>query len=146
VHSLVEFVDGSMLAQLGVTDMRHPIQYALTYPERWPSTLAPLDLTAVGRLDFERPDRATFPCLDLGYRALEAGGTAPAVLNAANEVAVQCFLDGKLSFSDIPAVIEESLSRRAGPPAGSIEEVLDADREARRAAADSAKRLFSVSR
>jgi len=146
VHSLVEFIDGSMLAQLGVTDMRHPIQYALTYPERWESPLAPLDLAATGRLDFERPDRVTFPCLELGYRALAAGGTAPAVLNAANEVAVKCFLEGRLTFHDIPAVIEETLSRHAGPPARSIEDVLDADRGARRAATESARRLSSVSR
>jgi 1-deoxy-D-xylulose-5-phosphate reductoisomerase len=146
VHSLVEFVDGSMLAQLGVTDMRHPIQYALTYPERWESSLAPLDLAVAGKLEFERPDRETFPCLELGYRALAAGGTAPAVLNAANEVAVKYFLEGRLTFHDIPAVIEETLSRHAGPPARSIEDVLDVDREARRAAAVSAQRLSSVSR
>jgi len=142
VHSLVEFVDGSMLAQLGVTDMRHPIQYALTWPERWESVLAPLDLAAVGRLDFERPDRQTFPCLDLGYRALAAGGLAPAVLNAANEVAVQSFLEGRLNFTDIPAVIEETLSRHRGGIAQSIEDVLEADRDARLIAAKAAQRVF----
>ena len=134
VHSLVEFRDGSMLAQLGVTDMRHPIQYALTYPDRLETPLTPLDLTEVGRLEFFKPDTAAFPCLRLGYEALAHGGTAPAVLNAANEVAVQAFLDGRIRFTEIPAVIEETLQRHAGPPAHTVEDVLAVDGEARRLA------------
>jgi 1-deoxy-D-xylulose-5-phosphate reductoisomerase len=98
VHSMVEFVDGSVLAQLGVTDMRTAIQYALTYPERWNSSLPSLDIQKLARLEFHEPDREKFPCLNLAYRALRAGGTAPAVLNAANEVAVDAFLSGGLVF------------------------------------------------
>jgi 1-deoxy-D-xylulose-5-phosphate reductoisomerase len=142
---MIEFVDGSMIAQLGVTDMRHPIQYALTYPERWESPLAPLDLAAIGRLDFERPDPDTFPCLRLGYRALESGGSAPAVLNAANEIAVQAFLDRRIGFTDIPVVIEETLQRHPCSAAGSIEDVLDIDRAARAIAADAARSVSACS-
>jgi 1-deoxy-D-xylulose-5-phosphate reductoisomerase len=141
VHSIVEFVDGSMIAQLGITDMRHPIQYALTYPERWDSPLAPLDLAAVGRLEFHRPDRETFRCLDLGYRALAAGGSAPAVLNAANEVAVAAFLEERISLTDIAAVIEETLDRHPCGPAASVEEVLEIDRQARSIAGEAAQRV-----
>ena len=102
VHSMVEFVDGTVLAQLGVTDMRLPIQYALSYPERWDAAIPGMDLTRAMRLDFEVPDRERFPCLDLAYRALAAGGSLPAVLNAANEEAVAAFLDGRIPFTAIP--------------------------------------------
>ena len=140
VHSLIELADGSMLAQLGATDMRHPIQYALTYPERWESQLAPLDLPAVGRLEFEWPDRQSFPCLNLGYAALAAGGSAPAVLNAANEIAVKAFLERRISLPDIAVVIEETLQRHPCRPAGRVEDVLEIDAEARRIADECARR------
>jgi 1-deoxy-D-xylulose-5-phosphate reductoisomerase len=105
VHSMVEFVDGSILAQLGVTDMRLPIQYAFSYPERWSAPLPPLDLLGAGRLDFEPPDVAKFPCLALAFRALRGDDGLPVVLNAANEVAVAAFLDSRIPFIAIPEVI-----------------------------------------
>ena len=141
VHSIVEFRDGSMIAQLGVTDMRHPIQYALTWPERWDSPLDPLDLAAIGRLEFSRPDHATFPCLGLAYRALKAGGSAPAVLNAANEVAVACFLERKIPFTAIPEVIRDTLDREPRRTPGSIEDLLAIDGDARRTAGEIARRV-----
>jgi 1-deoxy-D-xylulose-5-phosphate reductoisomerase len=110
VHSLVELTDGSVIAQLGVTDMRLPIQYACSYPERWDGGLPTLDLTRAGRLDFLEPDHERFPCLGLAYRALRAGDTFPVVLNAANEVAVETFLEGKLGFTSIPRVIERTMN------------------------------------
>jgi 1-deoxy-D-xylulose-5-phosphate reductoisomerase len=128
---MVEFRDGSILAQLGVTDMRHPIQYALTWPERWSSRLPPLDLPQVGRLDFEAPDTERFPCLGLAYQALRSGGRAPAVLNAANEVAVEAFLRGAIALPDIASLVEETLDGLAQGSADSLEAVLQADREAR---------------
>ena len=131
VHSMVELIDGSVIAQLGVTDMRHAIQYALTYPARRPSELPPLDLARLGSLHFEAPDRARFPCVDLAYRALRAGGTSPAVLNAANEIAVAAFLDGRLRLTDIAVVIRRALDAHDSRPASSLEAVLAADREAR---------------
>jgi 1-deoxy-D-xylulose-5-phosphate reductoisomerase len=109
VHSMVEFTDGSVIAQLGSTDMRQPIQYALTYPERYASCVPDLDWTAASRLEFMPPDKAKFPCVGLAYRAMQAGGTAPAALNAADEVAVQAFLDGRIRFTDIPRTIEATL-------------------------------------
>ena len=109
VHSMVELTDGSIIAQLGVTDMRLPIQYACSYPERWAAALPPLDLTRWGRLDFLEPPRDRFPCLGLAYRALRAEGSLPVVLNSANEVAVEAFLDGKLGFTSIPRVIERTM-------------------------------------
>ena len=105
VHSMVEMVDGSIIAQLGVTDMRLPIQYAFSYPERWGAPLAPLDLTRCGALEFEQPDTGRFPCLRLAFRALEGDAGLPVVLNAANEVAVAAFLEGRLAFTAIPEVI-----------------------------------------
>ena len=102
VHSMVELTDGSIIAQLGVTDMRLPIQYAFSYPERWAAPLPSLDLVRAGRLDFDRPDTAAFPCLGLAYRALEAARSLPVVLNAANEVAVARFLEGRIGFTAIP--------------------------------------------
>jgi len=131
IHSLVELVDGSFKAQLSVTDMRHPIQYALTWPERLPGPLPPLDLIAASPLAFEAPDPERFPCLPLAYEALAAGGTAPAVLNAANEVAVGAFLAGRASFFDIPAMIRKTLSAHAGRPALTLDDILEADRAAR---------------
>ena len=109
VHSMVELTDGSMLAQLGVTDMRLPIQYAFSYPERWPAPLPSLDLARAGPLEFDVPDTAAFPCLRLAYRALEAARSLPVVLNAANETAVARFLEGRISFTSIPHVIENTM-------------------------------------
>lgn len=115
VHSMVEFVDGSMLAQLGVTDMRLPIQYALSYPERWPTSLPPLDLTRAAQLSFEPADTGRFPCLALAYRALTGAPGLQVVLNAANEVAVAAFLAGQLSFTAIPEVIAGAMDHHESP-------------------------------
>ena len=134
VHSMVELVDGSFKAQLGVTDMRHPIQYALSWPERWPSTLAPFDPVAAGPLVFEHADPQRFPCLALARRALEQGGAAPAVLNAANEVAVAAFLEGRAGFLDIPEVVRATLERHGGAPADTLDDLLAADLRARETA------------
>src|SRR5262245_34302308 len=134
VHSMVEFVDGSVMAQLGTADMRQPIQYALTYPERLPSPVASLDWAAFQRLDFALPDRQKFPCIGLAYRAIEMGGTAPAVLNAADEVVVQAFLDRKIPFSVIPKVIAAALDAHDTQPAESLEAIMKADAWARREA------------
>jgi 1-deoxy-D-xylulose-5-phosphate reductoisomerase len=131
VHSLVEYIDGSVIAQLANPDMRTPIAYALGFPERIDAGVEFLDLAGIGALHFERPDRERFPCLRLAYQALAAGGTAPAVLNAANEVAVASFLSGASGFRQIPAVIEAVLSDAAWRPVDSLEDVLAADRDAR---------------
>jgi 1-deoxy-D-xylulose-5-phosphate reductoisomerase len=136
VHSLVEFTDGSMIAQLSNPDMRVPIAHALGHPQRIESGAAPLDLAAIGQLSFEHPDAQRFPCLGLAYAALRAGGTAPAVLNAANEVAVGAFLEGKLRYTAIPQVIERALASAPSAPADDLAGVLEADRSARRSAAE----------
>ena len=132
VHSLVEFVDGSTLAQLGLPDMRTALAVGLGWPERIESGVAGLDLLRHGRLDFEAPDLSAFPCLGLAYAALRAGGTAPAVLNAANEVAVSAFLQGRIAFLGIPALVEETLAALGSGSAGSLELLGEADRDARR--------------
>ena len=134
VHSMVEFRDGSIVAQLGTPDMRHPIQYALTWPERLDAPAERLDLLRASPLEFEPPDPGTFRCLALAYRALEAGGDAPARLNAANEVAVEAFLDGRIPFDRIPVVLERVLAERDPGPADTLDAVLAADSEARDAA------------
>jgi len=132
IHSMVEYVDGALLAQLGVPDMRVPIQYALTYPERRACPAAPLRLESLVGLTFEPVDRAKFPCLDLAYEAARAGGCMPAVLNAANEVAVGWFLGRRIGFDAIPGVIRKALD--AWPPRDvtSVEEVLEVDQAVRR--------------
>jgi 1-deoxy-D-xylulose-5-phosphate reductoisomerase len=135
VHSLVEFSDGSFKAQLGVTDMRHPIQYALTYPRRLPSALAPFDPVAASPLHFEAPDPDNFPCLGLAVEALRIGGAAPAVLNAANDVAVGAFLEHRAGFLDIPATVRAALARHGDAPAGTLDDIFAADRLARSTAA-----------
>ena len=135
VHSMIEMVDGSVIAQMGVTDMRHAIQYALTYPDRHECELPPLDLAAVSALHFEGPDVERFPCIGLAYRALEAGGTLPAAMNAANEEAVHAFIDGRLSLTEIPQIIETVMNQHKNEPVRDIETVLAADRAARNAAA-----------
>ncbi len=131
VHSLVEYADGSLLAQLAITDMRLPILYALTYPERLENPLPPLDLAEIGRLTFEPPDRERFPCLDLAYRAAEAGGSWPTVLNAANEVAVPLFLERRIRFTQIPILIQSALEAHRPVPVDSVETVLAVDRAVR---------------
>ncbi len=133
IHSLVEYVDGSFLAQLGITDMRLPILYALRYPDRGPCTLPRLKLEEVASLTFEPVDREKFPCLDYAYRALEAGGTQPTVLNAANEVAVQQFLDGAIRFDQIPDLIARALDAHPARPLTSAADVLEVDRTVRQA-------------
>lgn len=135
VHSMVEYVDGSVIAQLSNPDMRVPIAHALAYPERIDSGVQPLDLSALGQLSFEPPDGKRFPCLRLAYEALRAGGTAPAHLNAANELAVDAFLGGRLRFTSIPRVIAEVLERLPARDPADLGELLAADADARRAAA-----------
>jgi 1-deoxy-D-xylulose-5-phosphate reductoisomerase len=133
VHSLVEYVDGSVLAQLSITDMGLPILYALTYPERLPNHFPALDLARVGSLTFEEVDHDRFPCVGYAYAAARAGGTAPAVLNAANEVAVGLFLRDAIPFTAIPRLVAEALDRHPVRPVRSVEEVLAADGEVRAA-------------
>ncbi len=132
VHSLVEFTDGSMLAQLGPTDMRLPIAYALSYPRRMALNQPSLSLVEIGQLSFEQPDEEAFPCLKYAYEALERGGTLPAVLNAANEVAVQAFLEGAIGFLDIPRLIRAAMDGHQPKPVTSLDVVMEADRWARR--------------
>jgi 1-deoxy-D-xylulose-5-phosphate reductoisomerase len=134
VHSMIELVDGSVIAQMGVTDMRHAIQYALTYPLRRPCALAPLDLTKMGALHFEAPDMERFPCLALAYRALREGGTLPAAMNAANEEAVRAFLDEQINLADIARVIAEVMNNHQTKPASDFALIVEADEQARQAA------------
>ncbi len=136
VHSMIELIDGSVIAQMGITDMRHAIQYALTYPERHSCHLPPLDLTAISSLHFEAPDLDRFPCIPLAYRALREGGTLAAAMNAANEEAVGAFIDQRISLTEIPRVVETVMNSHVNQPAQSIETVLDADYRARLAASD----------
>jgi 1-deoxy-D-xylulose-5-phosphate reductoisomerase len=131
VHSMVELHDGSVIAQLGVTDMRLPIQYACSYPERWEATLPSLDLARAGSLEFHPPAHDRFPCLGLAYRALRQGGTFPVVLNAANEVAVASFLEGRLGFTSIPAVIERTMNEHEGQSVSTLELIRRVDTWAR---------------
>jgi 1-deoxy-D-xylulose-5-phosphate reductoisomerase len=145
VHSMVELCDGSIIAQLGVTDMRLPIQYAFSYPERWPTPLPPLDVARLGSIEFAAPDLQRFPCLKLAYAALERGGAWPVVLNAANEMAVEAFLAGCIPFPMIPYVIERALGAadgRVGPP-HSLADVRAADAWAREYSAETISTLPS---
>jgi 1-deoxy-D-xylulose-5-phosphate reductoisomerase len=134
IHSMVEYADGSVIAQLGNPDMRTPIAYALGFPERIEAGVEPLDLCQIGTLNFERPDIQRFPCLRLAYEALSEGGNAPAVLNAANEVAVEAFLGGNLGFTRIPGVIAQTLADVPWKEVASMEDVLAADGVAREVA------------
>lgn len=136
IHSMVEYQDGSVLAQLGNPDMRTPIAHALAWPRRLTSGVAFLDFTQVVKLEFQAPDFARFPSLKLAFAALEAGGTAPAILNAANEIAVQAFLDRKIRFTDIAAVVQSTLEQVNSRVATSLATILDADAQARAAASD----------
>lgn len=131
VHSMVELVDGSVIAQMGVTDMKHAIQYALTYPSRQTNCTPPLDLATLKRLDFEEPDLERFPCLGLAYSALKTGGTMTAVLNAANEIAVQAFLDGKIRLNEIATVNQSVMDEHVPVAANSLEAIQNADQWAR---------------
>jgi 1-deoxy-D-xylulose-5-phosphate reductoisomerase len=143
IHSLVQYADGSVLAQLGNPDMRTPIAHALAYPERMEAGVMPLDLFEVAQLTFERPNPDRFPCLGLAYRALQAGGNAPAVLNAANEVAVAAFLDGRLLFTRIADVIAGALDQVPTTDIPDVESVLAADVAGRAAAAKQLERWAS---
>jgi 1-deoxy-D-xylulose-5-phosphate reductoisomerase len=148
VHSLVQYQDGSVLAQLGNPDMRTPIAHCLAWPERIDAGVEPLDMFAVGRLDFEPPDLRRFPCLRLAQEAWRSGGTAATLLNAANEVAVQAFLDGDLAFTGIPEIVEATLERLSPRAADSIDRIVEDDERARACAAEliagrSGRRMYS---
>jgi 1-deoxy-D-xylulose-5-phosphate reductoisomerase len=136
VHSMVEFADGSVKAHLGATDMRIPIQYAFSFPRRWAAPLEPVDFAALGRLDFAEPDIETFGCLPLALAAGRAGGTAPAALNAANEVAVAAFLTGRCGFLGIEQTVEAVLAAHEREPLDSVEHVEEVDAWARQEARD----------
>ncbi|HPS36741.1 MAG TPA: 1-deoxy-D-xylulose-5-phosphate reductoisomerase, partial [Candidatus Omnitrophota bacterium] len=136
VHALVEFVDGAHFAHLGVTDMRLPIQYAMSYPERLENHLPHLDLVHLKALHFERPDLKRFPCLKLGYEASKIGGTMPAVLNAANEIAVQAFLEKRIGFLDIARIIEKTMMKHPLVRKPSLAGILETDQWARREATE----------
>jgi len=144
VHSLVEFIDGSTLAQLGLPDMRTALAVGFGWPRRIESGVAGLDLLAHGRLDFEPPDTDAFPCLRLAYAALAAGGTAPATLNAANEVAVSSFLQGRIGFLSIPALVEQTLAALPAAPAASLDALRDADARARAHATQLSSRITAT--
>ncbi|HCC62731.1 MAG TPA: 1-deoxy-D-xylulose-5-phosphate reductoisomerase, partial [Pseudomonas sp.] len=134
IHSMVDYVDGSVLAQLGNPDMRTPIAHALAWPERIDSGVSALDLLQVARLDFEAPDQHRFPCLRIARQAAQDGGTAPAMLNAANEVAVDAFLNGRIRFTEIASIIEDVLDQEASVPARCLADVFAADTQARKLA------------
>lgn len=134
VHSMIEMVDGSIIAQMGVTDMRHAIQYSLTYPDRKENCTLPLDLSQLSQLNFEEPDMNRFPCLDLAYNALKAGGTMPTVLNAANETAVQAFLDGRIKLSEIAHINASVMQTHETEPVADLDTVLRIDSWARASA------------
>jgi len=136
IHSMVDYVDGSVLAQMGNPDMRTPIANALAWPNRIGSGVAPLDLIEVGRLDFSKADHQHFPCLALAYQALKAGGTSTAILNAANEVAVEAFLNRQIKFTEIPIIIDQVLSKQSASSGDSLEQVLEDDKQARISARD----------
>ncbi len=146
IHSIVEFVDGTMIAQMAPNDMRFPILYALSWPDRLPSRMAGLDLLSAPPMTFESPDEERFPCLRLAREALRTGGEMPAVLNAANEVAVSSFLDGRCSLPTIAASVEATLDRWSAhnSPLASIEQALTADREARDVAGEELRKYLDI--
>ncbi len=145
VHSMAEFKDGSIIAQLGVPDMTIPIAYALSYPHHLQNHLPPLDLLTAGDLQFRNPDMSRFPCLGLALQAAKIGGTMPAVLNGANEIAVEAFLKGHIGFLDIAAIIEKTMEVHSAAPVNAIEAVLEADAWARRKTREHIKNLFGPS-
>lgn len=142
IHSMVDYIDGSVLAQLSHPDMRTPIAYGLAWPERIDPGVSPLDLFAVGQLTFHRPEPQRFPCLDLAYAALKQGGTCGAILNAANEIAVQAFLEQRLGFTQIPALIEQTLGMVTPTAADSLSAVLESDTVARQVAEEQIRRWY----
>ncbi|MFP4682700.1 MAG: 1-deoxy-D-xylulose-5-phosphate reductoisomerase [Ectothiorhodospira sp.] len=146
IHSMVSYTDGSVLAQLGNPDMRTPIAHALAWPERIVSGVDPLDIVQVGHLDFQAPDKDRFPCLRLAYESFRAGGTATAILNAANEIAVEAFLGARIRFTDIPRVIETALERVSHGDARDLSQILEADRAAREAAGAAVDRIGGTGR
>jgi 1-deoxy-D-xylulose-5-phosphate reductoisomerase len=131
VHSMVEYIDGSVVAQLGETDMKIPIQYALTWPERAESSLTGMDITSIGTLTFEKPNFESFPCLNLGYNAGRRGGMSPAIFSSANEAAVDLFLNGKIAFTDIPVLLDRAMEGYSGSNEASLENIIKADGWAR---------------
>ncbi|MDP2901732.1 MAG: 1-deoxy-D-xylulose-5-phosphate reductoisomerase [Methylovulum sp.] len=133
IHSMVDYVDGTVLAQMGNPDMRIPIAYSLAWPERFDSGAQPLDIFAIARMDFEAPDLERFPCLRLAYEAINTGGTLPTLLNAANEIAVDAFLNGQIRFTDIPVIIERCMQAFEVKPADSLAVILETDQQARMA-------------
>jgi 1-deoxy-D-xylulose-5-phosphate reductoisomerase len=139
IHSLVDYVDGSVLAQLGPPDMRTPIAHTLAWPDRMATPMAPLDLVGIGRLDFAAPDPVRFPALRLAREALDAGGARPAILNAANEVAVEAFLNRRIRFLEIAAIVEDTLIRYDPAAPDSVDAVLAIDADARRLASERVK-------
>ena len=141
VHSMVQYRDGSVLAQLGTPDMRTPIAYGLAWPQRIDAGVGPLDLVAAGKLDFEAPDEARFPCLRLAREAVEQGGTSMALVNAANEIAVASFLDSAIGFAQIPAIIEQVVERVSSVEPDDLAVVKKADSDAREAALEAVARL-----
>ncbi|MBW2505414.1 MAG: 1-deoxy-D-xylulose-5-phosphate reductoisomerase [Deltaproteobacteria bacterium] len=143
VHSMVEYVDGAVIAQLGIPDMKTPIAYALSFPERMPLDLPPLDLCERGLLQFEKPDFDRFPCLGLAYSALRKGGTAPAVMNAANEIAVEAFLSGQIGFMNIAEIIQSVMDQHHLQSADTLQQVLSADAWARQVAVEHVMRIES---
>jgi 1-deoxy-D-xylulose-5-phosphate reductoisomerase len=142
VHSMVEYLDGSVIAQMGIPDMRGPIAYALAYPERIPLDMPPLDLFSLQTLSFLEPDTKRFPCLDLAYAACKAGGVMPAVLNAANEVAVQAFLDRRIPFTGIARLVSQALQNRASASVADLEGIVEADGWARRRTEELINEIF----
>jgi len=132
IHSMVEYVDGSIIAQMGRTDMRLPILYAFSWPERYESAMEDLDLLSMGPLTFEKPDTQRFPCLDLAYKAIEIGGTMPTVLNAADEVAIDKFLKKEISFAEIPLIIEEAMKSHEVIQNPGIDCILKIDKNVRK--------------
>jgi len=136
VHSLVEYVDGCVVAELGEPDMRAPISYALSYPDRLPSGVGKLELDKIGTLTFEKPDFDKFPALQLAYDALEAGGTMPATMNASNEIAVAAFLDGKIKFLDIPRLVKKTMEKHSPTSYTTVEEIIATDKRARELTAE----------
>jgi 1-deoxy-D-xylulose-5-phosphate reductoisomerase len=132
IHSMVDYVDGTVLAQMGNPDMRVPIAHSLAWPERFESGVEPLNIFEVRRMDFQEPNLERFPCLRLAYEAINAGGIMPTVLNAANEIAVDAFLNERVRFTDIPVIIERCMQQFEVKPADSLEIVLDVDKQARK--------------
>lgn len=143
IHSMVDYVDGSVLAQMGNPDMRTPIAHAMAWPERFDSGVAPLDIFQVAHMDFEQPDLQRFPCLRLAYEAIKAGGIMPTVLNAANEIAVEAFLNEEVRFTDIAKIIESSMAKFSPVAADTLEKILQADHDARVVAQNIISELLS---